>query len=235
MTVADVVASSEIAEQSRLALGLAPDAELQVWRSMVWWSYPGLASAISIRQLTACVTVGDSGLPFHFDAYDTVLQGGQDSLTAYIAITPVTDRNGMRALRTSTPDMFRGAHPDIYGNALLQVPRNVEAAAEPAVLSPGQFVLFDGKCVHSSITNQDPAGSDPRVALALRIIPSSTVVHQHAFQPSQATVPLGETGPCHTPPTTQQAVTHNDHESVGPASGLYNALLLTVPSNPAMV
>lgn len=110
------------------------------------------------------------------------------------------------------------------------MPREVEAVAEPAVLAPGQFVLFDSKCVHSSITNQDPTGSAPRVALALRIIPASTAVHHHAFQPSQGTVPLGEAGPCHTTPSIQEQVTKSD--SNGPECGPYRAVLLTVPSNP---
>lgn len=55
MTVADVVASREIAEQSRIALGVPPDTELAVWRSMVWWSYPGQLNPWSVQQLTTCV------------------------------------------------------------------------------------------------------------------------------------------------------------------------------------
>ena len=41
--VADILAAPEIASECRAALGLPHDAELAVWRSMVWWSYPGIA------------------------------------------------------------------------------------------------------------------------------------------------------------------------------------------------
>eukprot|EP00656_Telonema_subtile_P001608 TRINITY_DN10702_c0_g1_i3.p1 TRINITY_DN10702_c0_g1~~TRINITY_DN10702_c0_g1_i3.p1 ORF type:complete len:419 (+),score=104.29 TRINITY_DN10702_c0_g1_i3:200-1456(+) len=210
-TVASVVASPALAAEARKALGLPEEAELAVWRSMLWWSYPG-----------------DSGLPFHFDAYSTVLRGsGGVSLTAYIGVTEVTEKNGMKALRWSTPDMFFGAHPDIYGNALLQVPQQVEDSAEPAMLLPGQFVLFDQDCVHSSIANRDPLGSPPRVALALRIIPASTGVHHHAFQPGQQSVPLGTAKPAKT---NLPEAPQSDDVSVKFPSGA--CVLVTVPKTP---
>lgn len=135
-----------------------------LWRSEIWVSKPG-GKVVSF---------------WHQDRYTKFLQGAGKSITAYIALTEVDEKNGMEYLpniyvETGEVQVFDRelGVVRIAGNHQFVVPTAVESEAIPVLLQPGEFVLFEDHLIHRSIKNQTECD---RISMAVRFVPDGVEV-----------------------------------------------------------
>lgn len=135
-----------------------------LWRSEIWVSKPG-GKIVSF---------------WHQDRYTKFLQGPGKSITAYIALTEVNEKNGMEYIPNTyveTGEVHIANRESgvirIAGNHQFTVPKALELEAIPVLLQPGKFVLFDNRLVHRSIKNQ---AERDRISMAVRFVPDGVKV-----------------------------------------------------------
>lgn len=144
-----------------------------LWRSEIWISKPG----------------GEIVSFWHQDRYEKFLKGAGRSITAYIALTEVNESNGMEYMPQAYVQQgdIHIAEREleiirIAGNHQFVVPKRLESQAIPVILEPTEFVLFDDRLIHRSITNR---ASSNRISMAVRFV-QDTVDVLPGFSPIQA-------------------------------------------------
>lgn len=135
-----------------------------LWRSEIWVSKPG-SKIVSF---------------WHQDRYTKFLQGPGKSITAYIALTEVNEKNGMEYIPNTYVETGEVHIADrelevirIAGNHQFAVLKALESEAIPVLLKPGEFVLFDDRLIHRSIKNQTERD---RISIAVRFVPDGVEV-----------------------------------------------------------
>ncbi|PPT08910.1 Retinol dehydrogenase 13 [Geitlerinema sp. FC II] len=127
--------------------------DIVLWRSEIWVNYPS-------QQLISL---------WHQDSYPKLIEGVDESINAYIALTEVNEFNGFEYIPSeylNDNDCYVKASDPFSGNQFWQITDDVTKKALPVVLRPGEFVLFKDRVVHRSIRN---TSGQVRLALTLRV------------------------------------------------------------------
>ncbi|VXD15798.1 Short-chain dehydrogenase/reductase SDR [Planktothrix serta PCC 8927] len=129
-----------------------------LWRSELWVNYPA-------QQLIPL---------WHQDRYPQLLTKTGKTLHVYMALTEVNAGNGFQYL----PNKYNSLCPvkmndPFSGNPFFDVKAEIEKAALPVSLKPGEFIFFTDDLIHRSICN---ISGQVRLSLTLRLAESTVKV-----------------------------------------------------------